>query len=116
LGGVKFSWTVDAQKSRIFVMNYSPKSDILLVQIVWDSEGGLYYIPLEAQERIFESMGGDGYFKLPKVGTNPRGVEISKEALLKLIRSKETEKINIFWKLTKITYNPYQRWIDCWKE
>jgi len=115
LGGVKLSWTVDAQKSREFVMNYRPKSDILLAQIVWNGEGGLFYIPLEAQERVFDTMGREGYFKLPKAGTNPRGVEISKDALLGLLLDKETRTIKISWKRSKIDYNPYQRWVDYWK-
>jgi len=115
LGGVKFSWTVDAQKSKEFVKSYSPKSAILLAQIVWDGEGGLFYIPLEAQKRVFDSMGRERYFKLPKAGTNPRGIEISKDVLLGLLSDKETRTIRIFWKRSKIDYNPYQRWIDYWK-
>lgn len=116
LGGVKLSWTVDAQKSKEFVTGYSPKSDILLAQIIWGEEGGLYYIPLVTQVRVFNSIGRDRYFKLPKAGTNPRGVEISKDALLRLLTDKETRTIKIFWKRSKVDYNPYQRWIDYWKE
>jgi len=56
LGGVKFSWTVDAQKAREFAESYSPKSDILLAQIAWENKGGLFDIPLEAQQRIFRIM------------------------------------------------------------
>lgn len=116
LGGVKCVWTVDAQKSKEFVMNYNPKTDILLAQIIWNGNGGLYYIPLEAQKRIFDSMGRDGYFKLPKANTNPRGVEICKDAISRLLLDKETKTIKIFWKRSKIEYNPYQRWIDYWKQ
>ena len=80
-GGVKLIWTVDAQKAREFRENYHPRCDILLVQIVWNNRGGLYYIPLEAQERLFEKIGRERYIKLPKPGTNPRGAEITQEAL-----------------------------------
>ncbi len=114
-GGVKFSWTVDAQKSREFVEKYSPKGDLLLTQIVWDGEGGLFYIPLEAQQRVFKTSGREKYFKLPKPETNPRGVEISKEALSRLIDDKESKSIKILWKRSKVDYAPYQRWIDYWK-
>ena len=84
--GVKLIWTVDAQKSAEFLENYYPRCDILLVQITWNSKGGFYYIPLEAQQRLFEQIGREKYIKLPKPGTNPRGVEISKEALSSLVQ------------------------------
>lgn len=81
LGGVKLIWTVDAQKAREFYENYYPHCDILLVQINWNDLGGFYYIPLEAQQTLFNEIGREKYIKLPKPGTNPRGVEITKEAL-----------------------------------
>jgi len=116
LGGVKFSWTVDAQKSKEFVESYYPKGDLFLAVIVWGGEGGLYCIPLDTQKRVFENMGRERYFKLPKPGTNPRGVEIGKETLLSLMSDRETKSIKIIWRRSKIDYNPYQRWIDYWRE
>lgn len=115
-GGVKLIWTVDAQKAKEFLESYYPLCDILLVQIVWGNRGGLYYISLEAQKKLFEEIGRERYIKLPKPGTNPRGVEISKEALLRLIRDKETKFIEIDWQKSKIDYHPYKRWVDYWKE
>jgi len=114
--GVKLIWTVDAQKAKWFQDNYSPHCDILLVQINWDSIGGFYYIPLEVQTRLFDRMGRLNYIKLPKPGTNPRGVEITKEALSNLIADKESKRIVINWQKTKIKFNPFKRWIDLWKE
>ncbi len=114
--GVKLIWTVDAQKAREFRENYYPRYDILLVQIVWNSTGGFYYIPLEAQERLFEEMGRENYIKLPKPGTNPRGVEITKEALSQLAKSKETKVIEIDWQRSEIDYHPFKRWVDYWSE
>ena len=72
LSGVKLVWTVDAQKAREFLERYYPRCDILLVQIVWNGRGGFYYIPLEAQKRLFEEIGKERYIKLPKPGTNPQ--------------------------------------------
>ena len=115
-GGVKLIWTVDAPKAKEFRENYYPRCDILLVQIVWNSRGGFYYIPLESQKRLFEKMGKESYIKLPKPGTNPRGVEITKEALSRLVRDKETQVIEIDWQVTEIDYNPYKRWVDYWRE
>jgi len=114
--GVKLVWTVDAQKAKEFRENYYPNCDILLIQINWGSVGGFYYIPLDVQKKNFENMGRKKYIKLPKPGTNPRGVEITKEALTKLVDSKETNFIKIFWQKTKLNYDPYKKWVDYWKE
>ena len=115
-GGVKLIWTVDAQKAKEFRETYSPHCDILLVQINWNAMGGFYYIPFEVQKRLFEDVGRKKYIKLPKPGTNPRGVEITKEALSWLVENKETKVIQIAWKRSKVDYSPYKRWVDYWKE
>lgn len=114
--GVKLIWTVDAQKSREFQETYTPHCDILLVQINWNSTGGFYYLPLEAQRNVFNKMGRENYIKLPKAGTNPRGVEITKEALSMIIDNKLSKGIKIYWEKREIKYNPYTRWIDYWKK
>lgn len=116
LGGVKIIWTVDAQKAREFMETYAPKCDILLALIRWGGSGGLYYIPLEVQQKVFKVMGRDRYIRLPKPGTNPRGVEYEKEALMNLLRSPQTKKIEIEWRKSKIPFDPYKRWVDYWKE
>ncbi len=114
--GVKLICTVDAQKAREFRENYYPTCDMVLVQINWGDEGGFYYIPVEAQREVFDIFGREGYIKLPKPGTNPRGVEITKEALTALVNHNLTKIIRINWLKTKIDYNPYKRWVDYWRE
>ncbi|HEC93660.1 MAG TPA: type II restriction endonuclease subunit R [Candidatus Atribacteria bacterium] len=114
--GVKLIWTVDAQKAREFRETYYPHCDIILIQISWESVGGFYYIPLEAQKKLFDRVGRDGYIKLPKPGTNPRGVEITKEALSSLVKDNLSKVIEINWQKTKIDYNPYKRWVEYWRE
>ena len=116
LSGVKLIWTVDAEKAREFLENYYPRYDMLFVQIVWNDIGGFYYIPIEAQKRLFEKIGRERYIKLPKPGTNPRGVEISKEALSRLVGDKETKVIEVSWQKSDVEYKPYQRWVDYWSE
>jgi len=115
-GGVKLIWTVDAEKAKEFRENYYPHCDILLVQINWSDLGGFYYIPLESQKKLFDKIGRQNYIKLPKAGTNPRGVEITKEALLSLVVDSESKSITINWQRTKIDFNSYKRWVDFWKE
>jgi hypothetical protein len=115
LGGVKIIWTVDAQKALEFYNSYFPNCDILLIQINWNDKGGFYYIPKEVQKRIFNQLGKENYLKLPKKGTNPRGIEITKEAIMNLIDDSGSKKIEINWEKTDTRFNPYQRWIDLWR-
>ncbi len=116
LGGVKLIWTVDAQRAKEFRENYYPRCDILLVQINWNDFVGFYYIPLEVQRRLFDKIGRQNYIKLPKPGTNPRGVEITKEALSTLVADIRSKRIEINWRRTKVDFNPYRRWVDLWRE
>jgi len=116
-GGVKLIWTVDAQKAREFRETYYPRCDILLIQINWGDTGGFYYIPLEAQRKLFDRIGGEGYIKLPKPGTNPRGVEITKEALSRLAEDEMSKAIEISWQKIEVDYNPSHRSLileGCW--
>jgi hypothetical protein len=115
-GGVKLIWTVAAQKAKEFRESYYPHCDILLVQINWNDVGGFYYIPLKVQKRLFDRIGRQNYIKLPKPGTNPRGVEITKEALSSLVGDYESKNISINWQRTKIEFNSYKRWVDLWRE
>jgi len=115
-GGVKLIWTVDAQKAKEFRETYYPHCDILLIQINWNDKGGFYYIPLEAQKRLFNKIGRERYIKLPKPGTNPRGVEITREALSSLVKDEMSKAIEIHWKKTQVDYSPYKRWVDYWRK
>lgn len=115
-GGVKLIWTVDAPKAKEFLETYYPHCDILLVQINWNDKGGFYYIPLRAQKRLFDKIGKRKYIKLPKPGTNPRGVEITKDALSSLAGDSDSKSIIIDWQKTNVDFNPYKRWVDFWME
>ena len=115
LSGIKLTWTVDTLKAKEFLTSYYPKSDLLLTHISWNNFGGLYLFPLEIQEKIFKRIGREKYIKLPKEGTNPRGIELSKEAIIELLKDRNY-KIEIFWNKENINVNPYKRWIDFWKE
>ncbi|MBS7656511.1 ThaI family type II restriction endonuclease [Candidatus Bathyarchaeota archaeon] len=116
MGGVKIVWTVDAQKAREFCAKYAPKCDWLFTLINWGKEGNFSYIPKEVQEKVLQEIGRERYLKLPKIGTNPRGVEISKEALQMLLTNKDTKSIDVFWSRSKIKFDIYKRWVEYWKE
>ncbi|MBS3138145.1 ThaI family type II restriction endonuclease [Candidatus Woesearchaeota archaeon] len=114
-GGVKAVWTVDAKSAQNFIKNYSPQCEILLTKIVWGLEaGGFFLIPLEVQNIILRKLGSNTYLKPPKEGTNPRGVEFSKEALTSMLEHPSTLKIKINWQKSTINFNIYERWIDYW--
>ncbi|MGH7800246.1 MAG: ThaI family type II restriction endonuclease [Thermodesulfobacteriota bacterium] len=115
-GGVKLIWTVDPEKAKEFQGNYYPYCDILLVQVNWYDVGGFYYIPLKVQKRLFDRIGRQNYIKLPKAGTNPRGVEFTKESLSRLVGDNDCKNIVINWQRSKIDFNPYKRWVDLWGE
>jgi hypothetical protein len=114
--GVKLIWTVDTQKAREFSDNYYPRCDTLLAQVNWHFKGAFYYLPLEVQRKVFENIGRERYMKLPKPGTNPRGVEITKEALEAIATNKDSKAIEIYWQTAEIDYNRYERWVDHWSE
>lgn len=116
-GGVKAVWTVDAKSSQNFINSYVPKCDIILVQIFWNSnKGGVFFIPLEAQNDIFSKVGRDKYLIMPKAGTNPRGVEFSREAVKMFLAHPSTKRIEINWVKEEIEYDVYKRWEEYWNK
>ena len=116
-GGVKAVWTVDALSAKNFIDNYFPKCNLLLIQINWGyTKGGFSLIPLEVQKRVFTRLEKSRYFKLPKQGTNPRGVEFTKETIESFLKDKDTMKIDINWKKEIFEYDTYKKWVEYWKE
>jgi hypothetical protein len=116
LNGVKLIWTVDAQKALEFSENYNPICDMIFIQINWENGGGLSYFPLDVQREVLNALGRETYIKLPKQGTNPRGVEMSAIALQKLTQHKSTLKISINWSKDIVNFKPFERWTELWKE
>jgi len=115
-GGVKLIWTVDAAQALEFSKSYLPSCDMLFVRINWSNGGGLYYFPQKTQHVVLHEMGRENYIKLPKQGTNPRGVEMHANAIKKLIEHSETLCIPIDWKKETIEYKPFERWVELWQE
>ena len=116
-GGVKAVWTVDAESSKNFIDNYIPKCDILLIQIWWgENKDSLFFIPLNVQKEIFNLLGKEKYLKMPKAGTNPRGVEMTGKAIQGLVSHSKTLKIPINWDKEIVNFKPFQRWIELWEQ
>lgn len=113
---VKLVWTVDAEQAIEFAHRYVPSCDMLLVQVNWDNTGGVFLFSQGAQIETLEKMGRTNYIKLPKAGTNPRGVEVSGKALDVLSKHPQALKFPVQWHRIKVEYNPYRRWLDFWQE
>lgn len=116
LAGVKLAWTVDTRMAKQFYDNYIPSIDMLLVQIIWGLTGAFFYIPKEVQLATHNRIGRENYIKLPKEGTNPRGVELSGKALEIMVNDSETRRININWLRGEVSYDVYDRWVELWRE
>lgn len=115
LNGLKLIWTVDAKNALEFRKNYNPSCDMIFVHINWEKEGGLYHISTKVQLDIFKKIGRKEYIKLPKKGTNPRGVEMTGKALKMLITHKETQKISVNWEKQNIEFDTFERWVELWE-
>jgi hypothetical protein len=115
IGPVKAVWTVDAESARQFVESFEPASDYLIAHLVWDDEGGLYYVPVECQRDILRSRGREVYLRLPRPGTNPRGVEVSSGAMAELVSDPRTLRVPIRWRRPTTPYDQYERWIEYWR-
>lgn len=114
LGGVKLIWTVDPKKALEFSENYYPSIDMLLVQIRWSGMGHFYYFPVDSQVKVFDRLKRENYIKLPKQGTNPRGVEITQSALESLVRDDQTKRIEVNWERAAPNHSVYDRWLELW--
>jgi len=57
-----------------------------------------------------------GFLSPNFAGTNPRGVEITKEALTALVEDEGTKVVRIGWQRIEIKFNSYSRWVDLWRE
>lgn len=116
LNGVKLIWTVDAEQALKFSQEYNPRCDILLAQINWNDWGRFFFFPKSAQIETLHRIGRQNYIKLPKAGTNPRGVEISAEALELLAGHSQSLNIPVNWYRKQVDYDPYERWLELWKK
>ena len=109
--GVKVFWASDNTIIKETCNKFKPKSNILLAQIKWGcNEGGVFYIPVEVQNEIFNRVGVGNYLKINN--RNNRGISINKDILKEMINHPSTSRIEIKWGNPEIEYNVYDRWIN----
>ena len=115
---VKVSWTADSLTIGSEVAEYQPFCDIFLVEIFWGrSAESIFYIPLSVQEDAKKQTDESKYlsYLTAAVGTNLRGISITKEAM-KILRShKDTKRATVDRTETGITAKPHDRWVDYWE-
>ena len=116
IGGVKLIWTVDREQATSFASRYEPHCDMLLAHINWGGEGGLHYFPRSLQTELLVKLGREEYIKLPKPGTNPRGVEMSAQAMRLMVDHPGSTKIPVKWERKSVEFDPYQRWLSLWEQ
>ena len=113
--GVKIVWTVDKDSVDEFVKTYKPSADLLFSDISWNhTNRGLFYIPQSVQEYTQTRLGSEGYVKRHRLGTNPRGVEYSREAMHMMLNHQDTMSMKIKWERPTDTFNVYERWDSYW--
>jgi len=113
---VKLIWTVDPLKAKQFQNTYQPSCDMLLIQINWGGDGYMFWFSKDSQNEILNKISRERYIKLPPPGTNPRGVEISPNALNLLARHADTMILHILWRKKDIQVNTFKRWVDLWEQ
>ncbi|MEA3326946.1 MAG: ThaI family type II restriction endonuclease [Chloroflexota bacterium] len=116
IGGVKLIWTVDHDQAVKFSEEYVPTCDMLLAHINWGGAGALYLFTKQLQAQLLEQLGREEYMKLPKPGTNPRGVEITTNAIRILANHPQSLIIPVQWEKIEIVFDPYKRWLELWKQ
>jgi hypothetical protein len=66
--------------------------------------------------REARGMGEENDIKLPKPGTNPRGVEISTNALRTLAQQPQSRRIPVQCVRKEMQYDPDNRWLKLWEQ
>jgi hypothetical protein len=112
----KLCWTSDQISIGNYISTFQPDCDILFAKIDWGKIGYIYYIPLSVQIDVFNTLGRANYLKIPKPGTNPRGIDITDEAYRELTSHSQTLKMEILWNIKNLDINVYERWLKLWDE
>ncbi len=111
----KVLWTVDPlQIGREISRDYKPTCDMLVVNIYWSkNRDSIFFIPVEVQQIVWAVM-KDQYLDA-KVGTNHRGISITRAAMTQLKAHEKTLKARVHWVESGIEISPHAQWETYWK-
>ena len=85
---------------------------MLFSHINWDGEGGLHYFTKDIQKSVLVEIGRLEYIKLPKPGTNSRGVEISTQAIRILAEHPRSMKITVKLEKKENQFDSYKHGLE----
>ena len=110
----KVLWTVDPlQIGKEISRDYEPTCDLLFVNIHWGKHlDSIFYIPVDVQQKVWTEM-KDQYLTA-KIGTNHRGISISRVAMTQLKAHDSTLRARINWVESGINISPHARWEQYW--
>lgn len=110
----KVLWTVDPlQIGKEISRDYKPTCDMFVVNIYWNKHRhSIFFIPVEVQQNVWSVM-KDQYLDA-KIGTNHRGISISRTAMTELKDHEKTLTAKVNWVESGIEISPHARWKTYW--
>ena len=114
LSNVRIKWTVDQEKVREFIDTFTPTCDLLIVRILWEAQGRISYLPMEAQQQAYAELGNEYLDYRP--GTNTRGVNLSRAALDSMEKNPQSTIVPVEWYRSVQPQSKYDRWVSYWRD
>lgn len=119
INGVKASWKVDPIQVENFINTYRPKADLLFVHVQWGKNDlfekypSIYHVPIEAAIMVHTRL-GKGYLVPPKKGTDSKGIQFSRRAIMELLNHPLTAVMSVEWIRPTYKHDPLHRWFKMW--
>jgi len=106
----KMCWTANRDAAEEYIRTWHPEFPIIYLAINWNTDlGGIYYIPIEAIENSFETLGRNNFFQL--LGGNPRGVPVTRDGLTLMLENHNTIRIPMAWRSQYHAGDSLTRWL-----
>ena len=111
--GFKVSWAADDDSAARFRQQWKPQADLILVQVRWGSCcESFWHIPQEVYE---EAAALEGALKT-RSGTNNRGTDFERRAVLYMMQHKDTLGLTINWGDQDKGEAGIFQWVNLWNE
>ncbi len=113
-GGIRLKWTSNADLAMASMRTYIPSSDLLIIQINWDDEGHIFYIPTEVQHDVFTKLGN--HYLDYRANTNTRGFNMSRGAFESVTHDSGTIVLPVSWFRSIKPQGQYEPWVKYWRD